>query len=177
VSGERPVGSATNAPLAAALRRAFRAGVGSKAEPNALCLWFVYRRARMTSLASQLRRASVELAHFEKQLAKLEARTAGKRVEVAKLQAAMARDQGTRPARSSKRPRRSPAIELPPQRTDAIVAVLGRSAAPMSPSEITEALREGGREEEPRSVSATLAHLLKAKRVQRVGRGRYLPGV
>jgi hypothetical protein len=129
---------------------------------------------RMTRLSSQLRRASVELAHFEKQLAKLEARTAGKRVEVAKLQAAIEREQNVRPTRSRKKGRRSVREQLPPRRTDAILAVLGRSAAPMSPSEITEALRASGREEELRAVSATLTHLIKGKRVERVGRGRYL---
>jgi hypothetical protein len=128
----------------------------------------------MASLASQLRRATVELAHFEKQLAKLEARTAGKRVEVARLQNAIARGQTDGAARSKKRKRRAPVNDLPPQRTDAILAVLVGERRPMSPSEITEALTRHGRAEELRSVSATLAYLLKAQRVKRVGRGLYV---
>src|SRR6185369_7257266 len=94
-------------------------------------------RSVMASLASQLRRATVELAHFEKQLAKLEARTAGKRVEVARLQNAIARGHTDTngAARSKKRKRRAPVSDLPPQRTDAILAVLVGERRPMSPSE------------------------------------------
>jgi hypothetical protein len=118
----------------------------------------------------------VELAHFEKQLAKLEARTAGKRVEVARLQNAIARGHTDTngAARSKKRKRRAPVNDLPPQRTDAILAVLVGERRPMSPSEITQALTRHGRAEELRSVSATLAYLLKAHRVKRVGRGLYV---
>ena len=46
----------------------------------------------------------------------------------------------------------------------------GRASA----REITDALNELGRNEELRSVTATLAHLQKSNRVERVGRGMYI---
>ena len=135
----------------------------------------------MAKLSNQLRAASAELAHLEKQLAKLEARTAGKRLEVARLQAAVARESGAGPAPTAAgAPRARGAREettsddLPARRTSAIVALLRRRSQPMSPSEITDALNELGRNEELRSVTATLAHLQKSQRVERVGRGMYV---
>lgn len=129
----------------------------------------------MARLANQLKRASVELAHLEGQLAKLEARTAGKRTEVARLEAALGQESA-----GSQRPRKVDASDepasgdLPVRRTNAIVVVLRRRSRPMSPTEITAALNELGRNEELRSVTATLAHLQKSDRVERVGRGMYV---
>jgi hypothetical protein len=129
----------------------------------------------MARLASQLRRATVELAHLEKQLSRLEARTAGKRLEVAKLEAAIAKDGGTSsPRPTKKRARRQAPEELPARRTDAIVEILAGESRAMSPTEVVAALHRRGREDDLRTVSATLAHLLKANRVERVARGRYV---
>ncbi len=112
-------------------------------------------------LTDDLDRAKDELLVLERKLARVSASVAGKRAEVRRLEESIAAEQGS---------------GLPPSRTDAIVAVLGRGAGPMSPSEVTDALNEAGRSDELRSVTATLAHLLKSKRVIREGRGRYLAG-
>lgn len=113
----------------------------------------------MEDLTDDLDRAKDELAGMERQLARLSARAAGKRAEVARLEESIAAEH-----RSG----------LPASRTDAIVAVLARGAGPMSPSEVTAALTNAGRNDELRSVTATLVHLLKGGRVVRQGRGRYL---
>lgn len=113
----------------------------------------------MDDLTGDLHRARDELIGLERQLARLAARVAGKRAEVGRLEESIAAEH-----RSG----------LPASRTDAIVAVLSRGAGPMSPSEVTEALNGAGRTDELRSVTATLTHLLKGKRVIRQGRGRYL---
>lgn len=157
----------------------------------------------MAKLTTQLKRARAELDHLERQLAKLEARTAGKRTEVARLEGAIAdaaeRDGSATgpaavvpaapaaavppapapapvpaPAPAATAPPATVSQVLPSRRTDAVVELLRRATAPMSPSEITGALHDHGRDDELRSVTATLAHLLKAKLVQRVGRGRYV---
>lgn len=112
-------------------------------------------------LTDALDRSKGELLALERKLAVLSARVAGQRAEVARLEESIAAEQGS---------------GLPASRTDAIVAVLGRGAGPMSPSEVTDALNEAGRNDELRSVTATLAHLLKSSRVIRQGRGRYLAG-
>lgn len=114
---------------------------------------------RVDDLAEDLDRAKSELAGLERRLARVSARVAGKRAEVRRLEEAIAAEHRG---------------GLPASRTDAIVAVLSRGAGPMSPSEVTEALRDAGRNDELRSVTATLAHLLKGHRVIRRGRGRYL---
>lgn len=113
----------------------------------------------MEDLTDDLARAKVELVGLERQLARLSARAAGKRAEVARLEESIAAEH-----RSG----------LPASRTDAIVTVLARGAGPMSPSEVTAALNASGRTDELSSVTATLAHLLKGKRVIRQERGRYL---
>lgn len=110
-------------------------------------------------LTDDLDRAKDELVGLERQLARLSARAAGKRAEVARLEESIAAEQ-----RSG----------LPASRTDSIVAVLARGVGPMSPSQVTAALKAAGRSDELSSVTATLAHLLKGKRVIRQGRGRYL---
>lgn len=110
-------------------------------------------------LTDDLERVRNELVGLERQLARLSARVAGKRAE------------GRRLAESIAAEHRS---GLPSSRTDAIVAVLARGAAPMSPSEVADALNDSGRSDDLRSVTATLTHLLKSKRVIRQGRGRYL---
>ncbi len=113
----------------------------------------------MGGLSDDLDRAVRELGDLEQQLARLAARAAGKREEVARLRESIA------------------AMErggLPPARTDAILAVLRRGGTAMSPKEIASALHDGGREDELRSVTATLSHLLGRGRVLRQGRGRYL---
>lgn len=113
----------------------------------------------MDDLTEDLDRAKDELASLERQHARLSARVAGKRAEVARLQESIAAE------------RRS---GLPASRTDAIVAVLSRAAGPMSPAEVTTALKDAGRADELRSVTATLTHLMRSSRVIRQGRGRYL---
>lgn len=110
-------------------------------------------------LIGDLDRSRDELRVLERKLARLSASVAGKRAEVRRLEESIAAEQGS---------------GLPASRTDAIVAVLSRGARPMSPSEVTEALNRAGRSDELRSVTATLTHLLKSKRVIRQGRGRYL---
>jgi recombinational DNA repair ATPase RecF len=119
---------------------------------------FVYA-GTVDDLTDDLDRAKDELAGLERQLARVSARVAGKRAEVARLEEAIAAEQ-----RSG----------LPASRTDAIVSVLSRGASPMSPAEVTAALNDAGRADELRSVTATLNHLLKSSRVIRQGRGRYL---
>ena len=59
-------------------------------------------------------------------------------------------------------------------RTVAILSVLRSAPGTMSPSDIVECLREAGRADELRSVTATLDHLAKKQAVQRPARGRYL---
>ena len=59
-------------------------------------------------------------------------------------------------------------------RTDAIEAVLRETAEPLRIGGIQDALQAAGRApDEPRMISATLAHLLKSGRVTRVARGEY----
>lgn len=115
----------------------------------------------MDDLSEDLERARSDLVSLERQLARLAARVAGKRTEIARLEESIAAEQ-----RSG----------LPASRTDAIVAVLARAASPMSPSEITAALNEAGRIEELRSVTATLSHLMQGsqRRVDRPVRGKYV---
>jgi len=110
-------------------------------------------------LSDDLEQAKGELVGLERQLARLSARTAGKRAEIARLEESIAAEH-----RSG----------LPASRTDAIVAVLARGAGSMSPTEVTAALKAAGRNDELNSVTATLKHLLKGKRVIRQGRGQYL---
>ena len=119
---------------------------------------FVYTGA-VDDLADDLTRARDELVGLERQLARMAARVAGKRAEVVRLEESIAAEQHS---------------GLPASRTDAIVTVLSRGAGPMSPREVTDALHGAGRNDELRSVTATLNHLLKSSRVIRQGRGRYL---
>lgn len=137
----------------------------------------------MAKPAYLLKRARAELIHAEKQLARLEARLAIKRAEVARLHADVERftiaateevppREDPLPApRSSGSPRTG---ALPDRRTDAILQILRDRAVPMTPSEINAELRAAGRDEQLRSVTATLAHLRKSDAVSRVGRGLYV---
>lgn len=59
------------------------------------------------------------------------------------------------------------------QRTEAIVLVLRMQGPIMSPSEILEALVEGGRNEQLASVTSTLSHLKKTGVLVLVRRGQY----
>ena len=79
----------------------------------------------MEDLVDDLDRAKEELRSLERQLARISARVAGKRAEVARLEESIAAEQ-----RSG----------LPASRTDAIVSVLSRGVGPMSPAEVTAAL-------------------------------------
>ncbi len=137
-----------------------------------------------------LKRASAELAHFEKQLARqqkqlsgIEARVAGKRAEVARLQSALELESNPPPAppRESadpvqpSRPAKVVAPSVAPgRRTEAIVAVLRQRGGPMTPTEIVDALHAAGRNDELKSVTATLAHLMKADLITRQDRGLYV---
>lgn len=63
-------------------------------------------------------------------------------------------------------------VEL--DRTDAIEAVLRQSSGTMNVQEIIDALKAGGRTDDPtKSVRATLSYLQDAGRVTRVSRGQY----
>lgn len=151
----------------------------------------------MARLSNRLRRTAAELAHMEKQLARMEARTSKKRAEVeglrtqvAHLEAAIVEEgsvaDGSLADGSVEEGRAAmtgPPItlsstavgEVPAaRRTEAIVAVLRQRAAPMSPKEITDALRAAGRADELRSVTATLTHLRRTAAIERVGRGQYV---
>lgn len=59
-------------------------------------------------------------------------------------------------------------------RAAAIVAVLRDAASTLTPTEILERLRHGGRDDDMRSLTATLSYLVKRGAVQRPERGRYL---
>lgn len=113
----------------------------------------------MDELLQGLEQAKRDLVALERQLARMSARVAGKRTEIARLEESIAAEQHS---------------GLPASRTDAIVSVLNRGAGPMSPADITAALKEAGRPDELRSVTATLTHLLRSNRVIRQGRGRYI---
>ncbi|MGB3411178.1 MAG: hypothetical protein WBA45_08260 [Microthrixaceae bacterium] len=113
----------------------------------------------MADLLTDVRRVEVEVIDLERQLARLAARLAGKRAELTRLRESVANEQSG---------------GLPAKRTDAIISVLQRDPVAMSPSEVVDALHEAGRTDELRSVTATLAHLMKVNRVLRQGRGRYL---
>ena len=111
----------------------------------------------MGALVEDLERARAELVAIERQVTRWSSRTAGKRAEIARLTEVLAARQGS---------------GLPVSRTDAIVSVLSRGADSMSPSKITEALVEAGRDDELHSVTATRRYLLDTGRVIRDGRGR-----
>jgi hypothetical protein len=119
---------------------------------------FVYD-PHVDDLLQDLDEAKVDLVALERQLARVSAKAAGKRAEIARLEESIAAEQQS---------------GLPASRTDAIVAVLSRAAGPMSPADITAALNEAGRPDELRSVTATLTHLLRSNRVIRQGRGKYV---
>jgi hypothetical protein len=97
-----------------------------------------------------------ELADVREQLALLHARAAGLEQEIRVLRAG-----ADRPELASAR------------RTDAITAVLADARGSLSPSEIVGLLAAAGRDDDLRSVTATLAHLLRDGRVVRHARGRY----
>lgn len=59
-------------------------------------------------------------------------------------------------------------------RTEAILTVLRRASGTMSPTEVLAALHAAERDDELRSVTATLDYLLKSDSVRRPARGKYL---
>lgn len=59
-------------------------------------------------------------------------------------------------------------------RTDAILQVLRTAGQPLSPSEVLRALRAGGRDEDLRSVTATITYVMDRGDVERVARARYV---
>ncbi len=59
-------------------------------------------------------------------------------------------------------------------RTDAIVQVLHSAGAMLSPTEIVSRLNSAGRQDDRRSVTATLNYLLQQKVVLRPSKGLYL---
>ena len=61
-------------------------------------------------------------------------------------------------------------------RTEAILAVLRQADGSLSPTGIVERLHAAGRDDSARAVTATLDHLRKQGRVEKVGRGRYVAG-
>ncbi len=58
-------------------------------------------------------------------------------------------------------------------RTDAILSVLHEADGSLSPSEVVRRLHVAGRNDQSRSVTATLAYLLQKGRIEKIGRGRY----
>jgi hypothetical protein len=65
-------------------------------------------------------------------------------------------------------PSLTPLVDL--ARTDAIVEVLRQADRHLRPVEILNALNQSGRNDELRSVTATLDHLVKGERVRRADR-------
>jgi hypothetical protein len=62
-------------------------------------------------------------------------------------------------------------------RSDAVERVLAEASKPLSPTDITEALADKGREDSAAAVSATLAYLKTSKRAAQQGRGQWMqPG-
>lgn len=59
-------------------------------------------------------------------------------------------------------------------RTDAILAVLRAADGTLSPKEIRSRLTSAGRDDEMRSLTATLDYLVKKGSVSKAGRGQYL---
>ncbi len=61
-------------------------------------------------------------------------------------------------------------------RTEAILAVLRQADEFLPPTGVVASLHASRRNDDARSVTATLDHLLKQGKVVKVGRGRYLAG-
>ncbi len=59
-------------------------------------------------------------------------------------------------------------------RSDAILKILRTAAAEMGPKAILNELNAGGRNDDLRSVTATISYLLDKQRLVRVGRGLYV---
>jgi|NGEPerStandDraft_6_1074524.scaffolds.fasta_scaffold126321_2 hypothetical protein len=63
-------------------------------------------------------------------------------------------------------------VKMP--RTEAILAILRQSEGTLSPSEIAMRLRAAGRDDDSRSVTATLSYMVEKGRIEKVARGLYL---
>ena len=128
----------------------------------------------MAELEETLRQLESELAEATEQQALLNAHILGLRahrdalLQISDLTAAS--------AASDRRPEEGRALTSM-TKSEAIVAVLRQSHAPMSIREIVEALREAGRTSETyNGISVYLQTLLSQDRVRRPERGRYTAG-
>lgn len=61
-------------------------------------------------------------------------------------------------------------------RTEAILTVLRQADGFLSPTGMLTGLHAAGRDDDARSVTATLDHLMKQGKVVKIGRGRYTAG-
>jgi chromosome segregation ATPase len=61
-------------------------------------------------------------------------------------------------------------------RSDAVVRVLRSANEPMRPAQVAEKMRAEGREDTSSQVSATLSHLARTGKVDKVGEGIYVSG-
>ena len=114
-------------------------------------------RKRINTIESELHELAAEIARLEEERRVREAERAGLAYELQLLETGMS-------VRSI--------AEL--DRTEAIIAILRQSSAPLSPAQIVDGLKAAGRtEEHARSVSATLDHLKKRGSVRSERRGQW----
>ena len=107
-----------------------------------------------------------------KRIAELEAEQSKRRVTLARL---MAEYHGAEAELDSLRVGVALTDELAAlPRTEAIVNVLRSAKSPLTPTEITSRLVHAGRNDDRRSVTATLDYLMKQEQVLRPAKGRYL---
>ena len=118
----------------------------------------------MKELEIDLQRVRDELAVAQAEHARLAARIEGLLAQRDALIRALASEPGP--------PAKADVTTFTKDR--AIVAILRQSAGPMRIKEIVEAMTAAGRTETYNGVSVYLDTLLKAGRVTRVGRGRYV---
>ena len=96
-------------------------------------------------------------------------------IEIKGLQLAVARRSGEQPSENSVSPREAKRWRKH-TRTDAIVAVLEKSEDPLGPADITDFLRNVGRDDLRHYVAASLGYLQKQRRVHRTGRAQWVAG-
>jgi hypothetical protein len=119
------------------------------------------------NLKEELTKVEAELATAQVELASLVARVHGLMAQRDALAAATAQEE--LPHAKTKKD----LAGLPKDR--AIITVLRQSDRPLGPAEITQRLREAGREQEKAgNISVYLTSLLKQGRVTRIRHGRYV---
>lgn len=121
--------------------------------------------------------AQAELARVDTQLRELSDRRERLAAEVRGLELAVERhshEEEERSDRADNVPAHARWATLP--RTDAVERVLVRAGRPVSPTDIARFLQRVGRDDDERSVSATLAHLSRTDRAHAVRRGYWVSG-